>query len=83
MERKTLTQNKIVEIKHKNKENKKLATLETIKHATFDQTNKKGSDIMDRKNLENTTFVQKSESELVLPRKTEFAATTLTEFIFL
>ena len=49
----------------------------------FDQTKKKGSDFMDRKNLENITFLQKSESEQVLPQKTEFAATTLTEFILL
>jgi len=38
---------------------------------------------MDRKNLANTTFGSKSVSELVLPQKKEFAATTLTEFILL
>ena len=47
------------------KENTKLATLKTIKHATFDQTNKKRSDFMDRKNLKNTNFEPKTESELV------------------
>ena len=51
------------------KENTKLATLESIKHATFDQTNKNRSDFVDRKSLDNTTFLPKSESELVLPQK--------------
>jgi len=36
---------------------------------------------MDRQSMENTTFLSKSESELVLMQKTRFAATTLTEFI--
>jgi len=39
---------------------------------------------MDRENLENTTILQESESEQVLPqKKIGFAATTLTEFFFL
>jgi len=49
-------------------------------HSNFDQTNNNGSDFMDRKNLENTTFLPKAGTELVLPSKAEFAATNLTEF---
>ena len=52
------------------------------KTSNFDQTNKKRSDFVDRKSLENNNFLPNSESELVLPQKTRFAATTLTEFFF-
>ena len=65
------------------KENTNHATQKSTKHKTFGQTNKKGSDFMDRKNLENTTFLPKAETELVLPSKAEFAATNLTEFFSL
>ena len=51
------------------KEKIKLATQKSTKHSNFDQMKKKGSGSMDRMNLENTTFLPKSESGRVLPQK--------------
>ena len=51
------------------KEKTKHATQKSTKHSNFDQTKQQRSDSMDRMNLENTTYLLKSESGLVLPQK--------------
>jgi len=62
------------------KENTKVATQKSIKHGTFDQTNKKGSDFMDRKSLGNTFFFAEIRVRTCFAAKKRLAAATLTEF---
>ena len=63
------------------KENTKVTTQKSIKHATFYQTDKKGSDFMDRKHLENTTFFRNLSQNKFCRKKIGFFALTLPEFI--